>query len=151
FADDIQRTGCRVHQLKPAGRIGQIRQMMTLFRTGKFDVVHTHNTYPHLYASLAARLAAVPVVINTRHGERAGDGWKSRVQFRWASHLVDRIVAVSDDAANLCVRADGVTSRKVTRLWNGIDLGDFQFTGPRSAPAAISVARLSAEKDFPTL
>lgn len=151
FADEIRRTGCPVTLLPPAGRIGQIRQMVRLFRDGRFDVVHTHNTYPHLYASLAARLAGVPVVVNTRHGQRAGHGWKSRTQFRWASRLVDRIIAVSDDAARLCVEADGVAARKVTRIWNGIDLSDFSFTGPAAAPIAISVARLSAEKDFPTL
>jgi len=151
FADEIRRTGCPVHLLRPAGRIGLVRQMVRLFRAGRFDVVHTHNTYPHLYASLAARLAGVPVVVNTRHGQRAGHGWKSRTQFRWASHLVDRIIAVSDDAARLCVEADGVAARKVTRIWNGIDLSDFSFTGPAAAPIAISVARLSPEKDFPTL
>ena len=39
----------------------------------------------------------------------------------------------------------------MTRIWNGIDLSDFAYTGPVAAPIAISVARLSAEKDFPTL
>ena len=151
FAEEIRRTGCPVQLLQPARRIGQIRQMVRLFREGRFDVVHTHNTYPHLYATIAARLAGVPVVVNTRHGQRAGHGWKSRTQFRWASHLVDRIIAVSDDAARLCVEADGVAARKVTRIWNGIDLSDFSFAGPAAAPIAISVARLSAEKDFPTL
>lgn len=151
FADEIRLTGRRVHLLQPSRRIGQISQMVRLFREGRFDVVHTHNTYPHLYASLAARLAGVPIVVNTRHGQRAGHGWKSRTQFRWASHLVDRIIAVSDNAARLCVEADGVAARKVTRIWNGIDLSDFAFTGPMTAPIAISVARLSAEKDFPTL
>lgn len=151
FADEIRLTGCPVHALTPAGRIGQVRQMMRLFHAGRFDVVHTHNTYPHLYASLAARLAGVPVVVNTRHGQRAGHGWKSRTQFRWASHLVDRIIAVSDDAARLCVEVDGVNARKVLRVWNGIDLSDFAYSGPAAAPIAISVARLSAEKDFPTL
>ena len=151
FAEEIRRAKCPVHLLQPARRIGQISQMVRLFCEGHFDVVHTHNTYPHLYASLAARLAGVPIVVNTRHGQRAGHGWKSRTQFRWASHLVDRIIAVSDDAARLCVEADGVAARKVTRIWNGIDLSDFSFTGPAAAPIAISVARLSAEKDIPTL
>ena len=151
FADVIRDAGCNVHTLQPAGRFGQLRQMARLFRAGRFDVVHTHNTYPHIYASIAARLAGVPVVVNTRHGQRAGHGWKSRTQFRWASHLVDRIIAVSDDAAQLCVNADGVSSRKVVRVWNGIDIDDFHFSGPALAPVAISVARLSAEKDFPTL
>lgn len=151
FADEIRAAGGTVHQLRPAGRIGQLRQMYRLFRERKYDVVHTHNTYPHIYASIAARLARVPVVLNTRHGQRVGHGWKSRTQFRWASHLVDRIVAVSDDAAELCIEVDRVEPGKVRRIWNGIDLNDFAFTGPAQNPVAISVARLSAEKDFPTL
>jgi glycosyltransferase involved in cell wall biosynthesis len=113
--------------------------------------VHTHNTYPHIYASVAARLAGVPVVVNTRHGQRAGHGWKSRLPFRWASYLVNRIITVSDDAARLCIDNDRVSPRKVMRIWNGIDLSDFAFSGPVKHPTAISVARLSAEKDFPTL
>jgi glycosyltransferase involved in cell wall biosynthesis len=152
FADVIRDAGCPVHVLGRSGRFGQVRQMVRLFRAGRFDVVHTHNTYPHIWGSIAARMARVPVVVNTRHGQRAGHGWKSRTQFRWASRLVDRIIAVSDDAAHLCVQADGVAPRKVIRIWNGIDVDDFQFTGPAAPPpVAISVARLSAEKDFPTL
>jgi len=151
FADEIRQEGGIVHQLKPANRWGQIAQMRRLFRAQRYDVVHTHNTYPHLYASIAARLAGVPVVVNTRHGQRAGHGWKSRTQFRWASHLVDRIITVSDDAATLCIESDRIVPRKVQRIWNGIDLSDFAFSGPIQEPVAICVARLSAEKDFPTL
>lgn len=151
FADEIRDAGGIVHRLNPGGRWSQITQMRRLFREQGYDVVHTHNTYPHIYGSIAARLAKVPVVVNTRHGQRAGHGWKSRTQFRWASHLVDRIIAVSDDAAQLCVDADRVAKRKVQRIWNGIDLADFAFSGPILQPIAISVARLSAEKDFPTL
>lgn len=151
FADEIRSGGGIVHQLKPANRWGQMRQMRRLFRERRFDVVHTHNTYPHIYATLAARLAGVSVVVNTRHGQRAGHNWKSRLPFRWASHLVDRIITVSDDAARLCVDDDGVNPQKVRRIWNGIDLADFAFCGPITRSVAISVARLSPEKDFPTL
>ena len=146
FADEIRQTGCQVHSLSPAGRLGRVSQMVRLFRGGKFDVVHTHNTYPHIFGSIAARLAGVPVVVNTRHGQRAGHGWKSRVQFRWASHLVDRIVAVSDDAARLCVETDRVAPRKVIRIWNGIDIDNFTFAGPTTIPVAISVTRLPRKR-----
>lgn len=151
FADVIRDAGCTVHTLKRSGVVGHVLQLARLFRAGKFDVVHTHNTYPHIYGSIAARLAGVPLVINTRHGQRAGNNLKTLTLFRWAGYLVNRIVAVSDDAAQLCVKVDGVAARKVIRIWNGIDIDDFNFTGPVNAPIAISVARLSAEKDFPTL
>lgn len=151
FADQIRESGCPVHRLRPASRPGQIWQMVQLFRRNHYDVIHTHNTYPHLYATIAARLARVPVVLNTRHGQRAGHHWKSSLLFRWASLLADKVVAVSDDAARLCIAVDGVARQRVTRVWNGIDVDDFQFHGPVPEPVAISVARLSPEKDFPTL
>lgn len=151
FADVIRAAGCRVHAFSPAGRLGQLKQLLQVFRDGEFDVVHTHNTYPHLYATLAARWAKVPVVVQTRHGQRAGHGWKSRLQYRWASKLVDRIIPVSHDAADLTVRQDGVPAEKVQTIWNGIDVHDFDFRGPGAQPVAVSVARLSPEKDFPTL
>ncbi len=151
FADEIRRTGCAVRQLQSSGRFSQVRELAQWLRRERIDVVHTHNTYPHVYASLAARWAGVPVVVQTRHGQRAGHGWKSRVLYRSAAWLVDRVVAVSDDAARLCVHADGLRADKVARIWNGIDLSEFEYHGPVAAPIAISVARLSPEKDFPTL
>lgn len=151
FANEIRACNRTVSVLKHQGRFSGLREMARFFRDHQFDVVHTHNTYPHLYATLAARWAGVPVVVQTRHGQRAGHGWKSSWQYRWAAKWVDRIVAVSDDAAGLCVTADHIPASKVTRIWNGIDLSQFRYTGPKDELIAIAVARLSAEKDFPTL
>lgn len=151
FAEEIRSCGRPVALLQNQSRFGGLREMARYFRDERFDVVHTHNTYPHLYATLAARWAGVPVVVQTRHGQRAGHGWKSSLQYRWAAKWVDRIVAVSDDAARLCVTADGIPAHKVVRIWNGIDQSQFRFTGPCDELVAIAVARLSAEKDFPTL
>jgi len=151
FAEEIRRADCEVLQLRAANRLAEIRSMVRLFRERQFDVVHAHNTYPHIYASIAARWAGVPVVVQTRHGQRSGHGWRATLQYRWASRLVDRIVAVSDDAARLCVESDGIRADKVCRIWNGIDLDEFHYRGPIAEPVAMAVARLSAEKDFPTL
>lgn len=151
FADEIRELGCAVTQLSSTGRWSQVRELARRLRDDQIDVLHTHNTYPHLYGSLAARWAGVPVVIQTRHGQRAGHGWKSRVLYRSATCLADRVVAVSDDARNLSVDVDRLPSGKVLRIWNGIDLSAFRYRGPAAQPIAISVARLSPEKDFSTL
>lgn len=151
FAEEIRAAGCPVLQLQPGSRLQQMRELMRWLREQEIDVLHTHNTYPHLYGTLAARWAGVPVVVQTRHGQRAGHGWKSRVLYRAAATWVDRVVAVSDDAANLCLEADGLPASKVQRIWNGIDLSAFRYRGPVAEPVAISVARLSPEKDFATL
>jgi len=151
--EEIRAAGCEVTGLKLQGasRWNAIRQLARLFRDRGIDVVHTHNAYPHLVGTLAARWAGVPVVIHTRHGQRFGHGWKSRWSFWLAALGVDRIVAVSEDAARLCIAEDGIPARKVLRIWNGIDCEKFAFHGGAATPVAISVARLSREKDFPTL
>ncbi|HET6423515.1 MAG TPA: glycosyltransferase [Planctomycetaceae bacterium] len=151
FGEEIRAAGRTVAVLQNQSRFGGVREMARFFRDHQFDVVHTHNTYPHIYGTLAARWAGVPVVVQTRHGQRAGHGWKSSLQYRWAAKWTDRIITVSDDAAGLCVTTDRIPAAKVTRIWNGIDLSEFRFAGPSRDLVAIAVARLSAEKDFPTL
>ena len=151
FADEIQENDCSVTQLQEGSRWRHIHELSQFLKANKIDVVHTHNTYPHINATIAARWAGVPVVVNTRHGQRLGHGFKSRVQYRFASWLTDCIVNVSDDAARLCRETDGIAEKKIKRIWNGIDIEKFTFTGPQQKPTAISVARLSPEKDFTTL
>ncbi len=151
FASEIRNTGARVELLSAPNRWHMVNRLRNFFRDRRIDIVHTHNTYPHLYGTLAARLARVPIVVNTRHGQRIGHGWKSKMLFRLAGIWVDRFVAVSDDAAGLCVKEDGLPAKKVSRIWNGIDPADFAFHGSTCIPLAICVARLAPEKDLATL
>ena len=163
FADQIRDAGCVADTLdhdlpgRPDSRwrhLQRVNAMRRRFRERGYDVVHTHNPYPHLYATVAARLAGIPIVINTRHGQRIGHGRKSRTLFRLACHWADRVVAVSDDAARLTIDSDGVPPHKVTRIWNGIDTRQFcLFPATRrpATPVAIAVGRLSPGKDFETM
>jgi glycosyltransferase involved in cell wall biosynthesis len=133
------------------GKLGRLRRLVHIFRDGQFDVVHTHNTLAHFYGAFAARLAGVPVVVNTQHGRGCGQSWKAKLQFRMANRLTDRVVGVSEDAAELCRQDDARSADRTVALLNGVDLDRFEYRGPANQRTAISVARLSPEKDFATL
>lgn len=152
-ADDLRAAGFDVHTIgMPATRKSSaIQSLRTLLKHEKIDVLHTHNTYPHFYGAMAARWAGVRTIINTQHGRGCGAGWKSLWQFRLANRLTSRIVGVSEDATRLCQEQDPGSAGRMQCIWNGIDIDRFQFTGPQPGPVAISVARLSPEKDYPTL
>jgi glycosyltransferase involved in cell wall biosynthesis len=152
-ADDLRALGIRVRSLgfPKIGKLAVYRTLKKLFRDRAVDVVHTHNTYPHFYATLAAVSARVPVIVNTQHGRGCGNGWKDHLQFAIANHFTDRIVGVSEDATSLCRTQNPASASKMVRLWNGIDVARFRFTGPSASCTAISVGRLSSEKDFATL
>ncbi len=153
-AADIRAAGCPARVLNESLSIRKLRslaQLVQQLKTHRTQIVHTHNTYAHFYGTLAAKLAGVPIVINTQHGGGCGDSWKARWQFKLANRWTQRVIGVSHDAARLCEKQDRGSQDKITTIWNGINLDRFQYHGPRQTPVAISVARLSVTKDFPTL
>lgn len=152
-AEELRQLGFPVDVLgfPKSGKLGLIRQLTRLLRERSIDIVHTHNTYAHFYATLAAWRAGRPAVINTQHGRGCGNGWKDRLQFRIANRRTDRIVGVSDDATRLCRSQDRASAARIHRIWNGIDVHRFRYTGPQLEPTAIAVGRLSPEKDFASL
>lgn len=152
-AEELTAQGHQVECVSDAvaGKLARLRRLVSIFREGDFDVVHTHNTLAHFYGAFAAKLAGVPVVVNTQHGRGCGQGWKAKLQFRMANQLTDRIVGVSEDAAELCRQDDSRSAGRTIALLNGVDLDRFVYRGPSTQPVAISVARLSPEKNFATL
>ena len=155
-AEEIQAQGFAAQSMR-FGRVGKwqmLKDLTELLRSSGVQILHTHNTYAHFYGALAARRAEIPVVVNTQHGAGCGPTWKHRLQFRIANRWTDRIVGVSEDCAKLCRSAHPRSASKTTCIYNGIDLSRFAHRGPSLSsdrPTAISVARLSPEKDFPTL
>lgn len=152
-AEDIRELGFSAESVADSvdGKLARLFYLRDLFRDRQVDIVHSHNTLAHFYAAIAAKLAGVRVVVNTQHGRGCGNSWRARAQFRIANLFTDRIVGVSEDAADLCRRDDRFSRRKTTTIWNGIDLDRFEYHGPAANSVAISVARLSPEKDFSTL
>jgi glycosyltransferase involved in cell wall biosynthesis len=151
-AAEIEAMGLPVLALdEPAGlRPGIVLRLASVFRRLKLDVVHTHNTKPLLYAAPAARIARVPVVIHTRHGQRFESSRRDDAAFRFVTRFVDRVACVSQDGERLSV-AEGVAAERLCTIWNGIDVSRFAYRGPVSDGPAVTVGRLSPEKDVATL
>ncbi len=152
-AEELRTMGFDVDSLQfsAVGKLRMLRNLVSLLKREQIDVLHTHNTYPHFYGTLAARLAGVPIVVNTQHGRGCGNGWKDRLQFRLANRLSEQVVGVSEDATRLCRDQDWRSAGRISCIWNGIDLERFAVRPLPAVPHAISVARLSKEKDFGTL
>jgi glycosyltransferase involved in cell wall biosynthesis len=125
-------------------------RLARLLRRWGTDVVHTHDERPHLYGTLAGRLAGVGRIIHTRHSQGRNLSRRQRALVNLAASCVDRFVCVSQDSARLALR-QGVPARKVCTVWNGIDLARFAYTGPRADGPAVIVARLDPAKDHATL
>jgi glycosyltransferase involved in cell wall biosynthesis len=152
LAKELRDAGHPVTALQePSGlRPGLILRLAGFFRGWGIDVVHTHNTGPLLYAGPAARLARVPVLLHTRHGQRYYASRRETAAFRWTSRLADCVVCVSKDSAELSAQ-EGVSAAKIRTIWNGIDVRRFSYRGPSPGGPAVMVGRLSPEKDVGNL
>jgi glycosyltransferase involved in cell wall biosynthesis len=151
LADDIEACGWPVCALdEPAGvRPRLVLRLAWLLRRWKADLLHTHDDRPHAHGAAAALLAGVGVV-HTRHWQGAGLTQRRLLLTRAAAQCTTRFVCISRDSARRAVR-QGVSRRRVSTIWNGIDLARFAYAGPDPAGPAVTVARLSPEKDLETL
>jgi sugar transferase (PEP-CTERM/EpsH1 system associated) len=121
------------------------------------QVIHTHNLSSNFFGALAGRLARVPVVLYTKHGEGwYPKGFRHRAMSWFACWLGDGVVPVSEHTARSARKMERVPPAKLRVIHNGIDLGQFRASVPVSAEPGVSfraihVARLNLIKDQPTL
>ncbi len=127
--------------------IGAFVELVRLFRRLRPDIVHTHNPKPGVYGRLAARIAGVPVIVNTVHGlfAQPTDRWKKKVAVYGLERIAStcshaELVQNSEDVVTL--RKLGVPRSKLHLLGNGVDLSRFQ-------PHLVSVdARQAARQEM---
>jgi glycosyltransferase involved in cell wall biosynthesis len=106
-------------------------QLYRLFRREKFMIVHTHNPKAGLLGQLAARLAGVPIVLNTVHGFYFHDHM-SPVKRRLfvtlekiAALCSDSILSQNQEDMRVALEEKICSPNKISHLGNGIDLSKF--------------------------
>ena len=90
----------RCFNKKSGPSVKSLTDLVRAMRMDRPDVVHTHNSGIHHYAAVAARLAGVPVVVNTRHSPFAQENLKREKHYRWSVKLTDKVVFVSESTRN---------------------------------------------------
>lgn len=176
FVPQIEARGVRFIPLESATRsmnlladLAALRDLVRLFRRERPDIVHTHNPKTGVYGRIAARLAGVPVIVNTVHGLYAKP--EDRLLKRVAVYGAERIAALCshrelvqnpEDVETL--RSLRIPERQLRLLGNGVDLSRF---GPPTHERRVgirrelgisddelvvgAVGRLVAEKGYPEL
>ena len=152
LADDIESLGWPVITLdQPEGlRPGAVWQLAALLRTWQANILHTHDPKTLIYGAPAARLARVPHTVHTCHGNILVPASRAARAFQMAFYFAGTMVCVSDGTVRQMVEI-GINPRRIQIILNGIDTALFSFAGPRPGESAVTVARLSPEKDIGSL
>jgi glycosyltransferase involved in cell wall biosynthesis len=157
YVEDLDRLGIRHEAVTHATRsvsivddVLALGELMRMFRRLRPDIVHTHNPKPGVYGRLAARLAGVPIVVNTVHGLYASPD--DPLLRRAVVYSVERAMSVCSQAELVQNVEDvavleqlHVPRRKLQLLGNGIDLERFQ-PRPEETEAARRSIGVGAEQ-----
>lgn len=109
-------------------------------------ILHLHNPTAFFYGTLAGRLARVPCIIYTEHGRDFASSKHNQYLHRMLGRLVNRIVVVSE-SGRAVLQAEGVPSKRILTIHNGIDAARFQIGEDRWGMRA----RLGFDRDQPLL
>lgn len=127
----IQRIGGLVREVSPAQDIAALAQLTRMLRGRRYDIVHTHTSKAGFIGRIAARLAGVPVIIHTPHGN-IFDGYFSPVKtrmFMWmeqyASRFTDRIIELTDGGIEEHLAAGIGRKEQFAVIFSGIDLSPY--------------------------
>ena len=152
YVEQLEQHGIRHVPLTRSTRANNLRadlatarQFYRLCRELEPDIVHSHNPKPGIYGRIAARLARVPLVVNTVHGLYAlpEDPWPKRA----IVYTLERVAASFSHAELIqnpedlpVLRKLRIPAHKLHLLGNGVDLTRFN---PDAYPDART--RLRAE------
>lgn len=152
---NLQAEGFRVVVYGIRSRLRLARALYREFRRLHPDVVHCHNRFATLLGAPAARLAGVPAVLTTRHGEVKSPRARLELKFWLSARFCDYVVAVSALTHANSARGVGAVPAKLVLLRNG--------AAPAQVPEKVSdsiaksgftlihVARMHFKKDQTTL
>jgi len=118
-------------RISPLGDLRALWQLVRLFLRQRYTIVHTHTPKPGLLGQLAARIAGVPVVVNTVHGFYFHDHMNPWARSFYvtlekiAALCSDRILSQNSEDVATAVREGICPDWKIDYLGNGIDLDVF--------------------------
>lgn len=120
---------------RPAIILGNIARLVRLVRAHGCDVIHAHGRAPGWSAFCAARITDVPFLTSCYRGFREQNAFKRL----YNSVMVrgDRVIAVSDQIAELIAERYGTPADRITVVPASVDVDLFD-------PASVSQERIDA-------
>lgn len=137
WEEEIKRQGINIKNIKIKREISPFSDLVTLFRLffyfkkERFDIVHTHTPKIGLLGQLAAKMAGVPVIVNTIHGLYFQN--TSSILKRQFFILMEKIAALCSDLifsqskedVDTVIKERIAKKEKIQYLGNGIDVEKF--------------------------
>ena len=148
--DDVEQV---VSPVRRRSALIDIPRLVRALRHRKLDVVHTHMFESSLYGCIAAKIAGVPVVVTSEHGENPNKSRLARwLERRLISSIADRRYCVSQPILEARRDRDGVRPELLKLVANGTSVPETKpAAAENTVPIVGAVGRFITAKDYPCL
>ena len=116
----------------PVGDFKAFRQLYQIIKKEKPDLVHLHLMRARFFGGIAARLARVPMIVETFHGNMFSEhfGWLKTTAILAAERflgwfIMDRVIAISESQGKELIQRGICPAKKVCIIPLGLDLDRF--------------------------
>ncbi len=162
FYEQLEAEGIKIQALRIGGSVYNPLNIFKLIPyLKKFEIVHTHNTAPQLFAAIAHKLGGKCKLITTEHNttNRRRDIKGFVYIDRWMYRQYQDVVCISDKAEMNLREYLKDDSGKIKTIYNGVDILKYMNAEPvqeikdqyKDCKLGIMVAGFRAQKDQQTL
>jgi glycosyltransferase involved in cell wall biosynthesis len=144
-------------RITPLADACSLFRLYRLMRRRRFTIVHTHTPKPGLLGQVAARLAGVPVVVNTLHGFYFHDHTPALARRFYvflekiAARCSDLILSQNPEDVGTALREAIAPAGRIRLLGNGIDVRRFDPARVGGSGRRDARARLGIAEDAPVV
>ena len=130
FMEQLVRSGIKIHISRIGGCVYNPKNILYLRNMiNKYDVVHTHNTAPQLFAAISKELTIKnkAKLVTTEHNttNRRRDIFYFKYLDRWMYRRYVKIICISEQAERNLRRYLADDSSKICTIFNGINIDRF--------------------------
>lgn len=162
FYEQLEKKGIKINALNVGKNVYHPSNLIKLIPfLRKYDIIHTHNTAPQLFAAIGSCLVGKARLFTTEHN--TSNRRRSIPGFKWIDKWMykqyEKIICISDQAEENLRNYLHDKTPKITTIYNGVDVMKYMEAEPVSAirseyPACylgIMVAGFREQKDQKTL
>lgn len=161
FYEQLEKEGVQIHAFSESGSVYNPKHLWRLYRflkNNKFDIIHTHNTAPQIFAAIVSLLLSLNLVTTEHNTTNRRRSWKwYKYIDRWMYNAYSNVICISNAAEKKLKEYLGIRGNNVKYLTicNGVDVSKYENTPTpkKDNPRTIitMVAGFRPQKDQDTL
>lgn len=157
FKKQLRYAGVKIYELGHGSVYNPLHIIRLIPYLRKYDIVHTHNTAPQLFAAIGSVLCSVTLV-TTEHNttNRRRNWWWYAPIDRWMYRRYKKVVCISDKAEDNLREYLGDGKYDIRTIYNGVDVERYSKAEPvmersYTQRRIVKVAGFRYQKDHSTV